>query len=156
MKRLLPALMSLCLCLCLLPLPAAEAAGGVTVDAAHFPDDNFRAYVAEHLDADGNGILSDGERAVKLLNVSDLGIRSLRGVEYFPALEFLACSGNQLTTLDISRNKALTRLSCTNNALAALDVSGNAALATLECAGNALTSLDVRSNPALKWLACMV
>ena len=61
MKRLLPALMSLCLCLCLLPLPAAEAAGGVTVDAAHFPDDNFRAYVREEIDKDGNNKLSASE-----------------------------------------------------------------------------------------------
>ncbi len=63
-----------------------------------------------------------------VLNVSDLGITSLQGIEYFPALASLDCSNNALTSLDLSHNRALTQLFC---------------------AGNKLTELDVRRCPAL-------
>ena len=45
----------------------------------------------------------------------------------------LYCSGNQLTTLDVSKNTILTTLDCSKNQLKALDVSKNTELGTLNC-----------------------
>ncbi len=43
-------------------LTSAALAEDIPVDAAHFPDENFRTYVAENFDQDGNGVLSENER----------------------------------------------------------------------------------------------
>jgi len=61
---------------------------------------------------------------------------------------------NQLTTLDVSKNTALTRLECFDNRLTTLDVSKNTELTGLCCFDNQLTSLDVSNNTALTWLIC--
>ena len=43
-------------------LPAAET-GGIPIDPAHFPDENFRKYLGQKaIDDDKNGILSQTER----------------------------------------------------------------------------------------------
>uniref|UniRef100_UPI00126A767F leucine-rich repeat domain-containing protein n=1 Tax=Porphyromonas canoris TaxID=36875 RepID=UPI00126A767F len=64
------------------------------------------------------------------------------------------CEENSLTSLDVSKNKALVRMFCTDNSLTSLDVSKNTALVVLGCASNSLTSLDVSKNIALKVLSC--
>ncbi len=66
----------------------------------------------------------------------------------------LDCGGNNLTSLDVSKNTALTELNCSGNNLTSLDVSKNTALTWLDCGGNNLTSLDVSKNTALTELDC--
>ena len=70
------------------------------------------------------------------------------------ALTDLNCYNNQLTTLNVSGSTALTDLNCTYNQLTSLDVSSNTALTNLNCYDNQLTSLDVSSNTALTYLNC--
>ena len=48
----------------------------------------------------------------------------------------LYCSGNKLTSLDLSTTVPLVELDCSNNQLTALDVSQNAALTSLACYRN--------------------
>jgi hypothetical protein len=88
------------------------------------------------------------------LELQDMGVKSLAGIEYFASLERLDCSGNRLTELDVGRNPALTILYCDDNALTELDVGRNPALTNLGCSGNALTRLDVSRNIALRSLYC--
>ena len=71
-----------------------------------------------------------------------------------PNLERLDCYGNNLTSLDVSKNVALTALDCSTNNLTSLDVSKNVALTYLNCSSNNLTSLDVSKNVALTALDC--
>ncbi len=133
---------------------AAFALADVAIDETHFPDPNFRA-VAQQFDTDGDGSLSDAEiSAVTNINCMSRGISSLKGVEYFSALQDLFCNSNRLTELDVSQNTALTFLWCHENQLTALDVSKNTALTDLNCSGNQLTALDVSRNTALKDLGC--
>ena len=160
-SRILPVLLALILCLLL--QPAAWADGGVAVDAAHFPDETFRTWVSENCDTNADGSLSAGEIAsvtridVGVYNDDQRGeITSLKGIEYFTALESLDCAKNQLTALDVSRNTALTQLYCQDNQLTALDVSRNTALTDLLCDGNQLTALDISHNPDLEMLLCHV
>ena len=70
------------------------------------------------------------------------------------ALTYLFCSRNQLTSLDVSGATALTTLYCDRNQLSSLDVSQNTALTTLGCSFNQLSSLDVSGATALTSLYC--
>ena len=64
------------------------------------------------------------------------------------------CKGNELSTLDVSHNLALTELKCGGNSLGALDVSKNSELNSLDCEGNHLGALDVSNNSKLTILGC--
>ena len=120
-----------------------------------FPDEIFRGYVILKFDSDNNGIISEEEALnVKKIDVKNKRISSLEGIQYFSNLENLNCSWNELTSLDVSKNTALTELVCDYNQLTALDVSKNTALTHLECNNNQLTSLDVSKNTALTKLLC--
>ena len=127
----------------------------VSIDAEHFPDEAFRQYVIESCDTDKDGNLSNEEIAEKTqMYVSWRGIQTLKGVEYFTALTYLDCSGNELTELDMSNNTALTSLNCWDNQLTSLDMSKNVSLDALYCSLNQLTKLDVSNNTALLSLSC--
>ncbi len=71
-------------------------------------------------------------------------------------MQYLDCNRNQLTSLDVSKNTALTNLYCYDNRLTSLEVSKNTVLTVLRCSGNQLTSLDVTKNTALTYLNCTV
>ena len=120
-----------------------------------FPDAAFRGYIAGNADTDKDGQLGASEiLGVTGIDVSSMGIRDLRGIEYFTFLQFLDCSANQLTSLDLSRNTALKELSCSTNGLTSLDLSRNTALKELSCSTNGLTSLDLSRNTVLQTLDC--
>ena len=146
-----------------------EAQGWVKIDEKNFPDDNFRKIVKNHytwpygtypavkFDQDNDGWLSPEEIAdVKSICCDPYSrqIEKLTGIEYFTALEILSCIGTELTELDVSKNKALTRLDCSKNQLTKLDVSKNKALTRLDCSYNQLTELNVSKNTALTRLDC--
>lgn len=126
----------------------------ITIDATNFPDDNFRAWVLAQVYGQ-DGVLTEKETAaVTEIKVTGESIADLKGIEHFTALTSLNCSGNQLTTLDMSKNTELKILDCQRNKLITLDVSKNTALTTLGCGTNQLTSLDLSKNTALTSLKC--
>ena len=132
----------------------AVQSAGVAIDDANFPDANFRTIV-ENYDTNKDSSLSDTEiAAVEEIDCSYKAITNLKGIEYFTALKRLNCESNQLTTLDVSKNKALTYLDCGDNELTTLDVSKNTALTRLYCLYNQLTTLDVSKNTTLTELNC--
>ncbi|MBO7448834.1 MAG: leucine-rich repeat protein, partial [Clostridiales bacterium] len=149
---------------------------GVAITTDNFPDDVFRAYVTEEFDEDINGWLSDSEiEAVTFIEVSDMNIQSLKGIEFFVSIAGLNVSDNDLTNLDLRKNTELRYLSCRNNSLITLNLTENKKLEALESDGmkslvavyvsglthlNAIdvsdcgiTVLDVSSCP-LMYLAC--
>ena len=125
-------------------------------DPITIPDDNFlNALIELGVDTNGDGIISPAEAAIiTYLNVSAKNISDLTGIEAFINLDTLLCVGNQLTSLDVSKNTALEMLYCAINQLTGLDVSKNTALDRLYCATNQLTSLDVSKNTLLTSLDC--
>ena len=153
-KKLLSIL--LCLVMVVGSLPtAAFAAGSVEINETNFPDAKFRSFVKENLDKNNDGILDAGEiAAVKKIEANKMGIKSLKGIGFFTALETLKCWDNELTGLDLSKNTKLTSLSCSENELTALDVSKNTELTRLYCGSNRLTALDVSKNKKLEELDC--
>ncbi len=70
------------------------------------------------------------------------------------ALTSLIMQSNDVTSLDVSNNTALTTLSCGNNDITSLNVNGASALLSLSVFSNLLSSLDVSNNTALTYLGC--
>ena len=127
----------------------------VILNAANFPDTNFRAALASKFGiSEGDEITEAKIAATTSINVYNDKIADLTGIEHFTALTELWCSDNQLTSLDVSKNTALRKLDCGSNQLTSLDVSKNTALTYLQCWYNQLTSLDVSKNTALTDLTC--
>ena len=109
---------------------------GLPISTA-FPDAVFRQYVAANFDTDNNGYLSQSElNAVTKIDVSGTAaapnsIAGLNGINYFTNLKELDCSYNQLTSLDLNNNTALTSLVCIGNTYSIGDVAGSCSLNTL-------------------------
>lgn len=87
--------------------------------------------------------------------IEPFNVYSMPEIKYFTALTNLDCSCNQLITLDLSKNTALTYLYCSwNYQLTSLDLSKNTELRFLYCDDNQLTSLDLSKNMELEHLSC--
>lgn len=125
--------------------PVLVAGESIPIDAAHFPDDNFRAYLLdwETTFGNGDGILDVSEISqITELSCSDFnisgsdeynGTADYAGIEYLTALEKLeAFSSNPDAPflLDVSKNVRLKELSVSSDTKVSfsLDVSKNTAL----------------------------
>ena len=114
------------------------------------------------IDKNNDGQISEKEAAsVEVLDLEKAedqygnDIRNADELKYFTSLKYLTLSVNkQLTSLDLSKNTALTELYCNFNQLTSLDVSGCAALKYLNCDYSELTSIDVSGCAALEVLLC--
>ena len=124
--------------------------------AETMPDGAFRFVILRAYDMNDDGIIDrDEANAIDSIDCSGMHISTLKGVELFPNLTYLDCSGNQLTSLDVSKNTALTYLSCGgNDCMTSLNVSGHTSLTTLVCQNSQLTNLDVSGCTALEDLDC--
>lgn len=130
---------------------AGEQRGGITIDETTFPDENFRNWILKQ-SYGKDGVLTEQEIAgVKEIDVAYHDIKSLKGIEFFTALERLWC-GNLQDGLDLSKNTALTDLRCSHCNLKELDLSKNTALKWLICSNNQLTTIDLSNNTALDQL----
>lgn len=103
-----------------------------TVDCSQvttIPDPAFEdKLIAMNIDTDGkNGsVLNTSISTIASLDVSVSNIRDLTGIKGFTSLSNLNCSGNLLSTLDLSQNKTLKVINCSNNILIGLDLkNGN-------------------------------
>ena len=134
---------------------SSEEKKGIKIDENTFPDENFREYILNNIDKDGDGYLSETEIAeTTSITCGARSISSLKGIEYFVNVQSIDCRGNNLTQLDVSKNTALEDLDCSENNLTQLDVSKNIYLRGLACFENNLTQLDVSKNTVLETLSC--
>lgn len=132
----------------------AEAATNIKIDDKRFPDANFRKIVKTY-DTSGDGYLSASEIS-KVINIvcEGKGIKSLKGVEYFTAVQGLWCADNSISSMDLRQNKDLHGVWCSGNPLTSLDFSGNPELEWVYCFDCKLTSLDFSKNSHLAYLEC--
>ncbi len=113
------------------------------------PDANFEAAL-EALGYDD--VSADGQvptaliEVVASLDISDLSITDITGIEAFTALETLNCSNTDITTIDLSQNLLLEELYCANSSITSLDLSLHTALTVVDCSDNALESLSVKNG----------
>lgn len=127
----------------------------VSINETSFPDPVFRTYVENNIDLNHDGVLIGEEvRAVRRLELVNMEMADLTGIEYFTKIYVLRCDENQLTSLDLSQNTELVYVSCYHNQLTNLDVTENVNLRWLTCFGNPLAGLDVSCNKLLSNLKC--
>ena len=131
------------------------------VPEIYIPDENFKAYLLQKVDIDGDGVLSQSDinawnngTQKKSLSPRSLGIKTLEGIQHFTALEELDCYNNSLTELNISDFPSLNLLWCSGNQLKNLSVNNCPALTNLGCSENQLTQLNISGCSALKILNC--
>lgn len=118
-----------------------------------FPDKKFRTYVLAQFDDNLDLVIDDDELAdigdCTMVTLFSYGIEDLTGIEYFTGLQYLDCSWNKLTKLELSANTQLVYLNCEYNMLSSLDISANTELFFLDCAVNPMTQLDISAAPKL-------
>lgn len=116
----------------------------------YVPDDNFeQALINQGIDSDNtlnNFVPTADINIVTILDVSNLNIEDLTGIQDFVALQNLNCTGNTLSSLDVSNNLALVNLNCSQNNIENLDVTTNVALSTLLCNDNAFLTLNIKNG----------
>lgn len=139
----------------------------VRIDSNSFPDDVFRSYVGDSLDADSDGFLDGSE----ILDTAAIDVydgvmfpenyaASVEGIAFFPNLTELHCDpfsfghDGALTAVDLSHNTKLRIVDLGCNKLQALDVSMLEDLEYLMVGYSYLETLDVTHNLNLKNLIC--
>ena len=109
---------------------------GISIDAANFPDTNFRNWVlAQSYGKDGALTPSEIQNTTTM-SPTGQNIADLTGIELFTELTYLDCSQNSLTSLNVSENTKLQTLQCYNNQLSYIDLSQNKSLTDVYCYGN--------------------
>ena len=126
----------------------------INISFINFPDKNFRNWILRQGYGRDAKLTEDEIQSITSINVDEMNIFTLKGIEFFTSLKTLSCDANLLNSLDVSKNTALKSLRCWSNQLTSLDVSQNTALESLNCIYNELTSLDVSQNTALESLDC--
>ena len=112
-----------------------------------FTDSKFITYLNANFnktDIDKYKILDNSElHTANQLILVEKGISDLKGIEQLPYVTLLECQQNNLTTLDLSKNTAITNIDCQQNNLTVLDFSKNTKLKSLSCGKNPLTTLTI-------------
>ncbi len=97
-----------------------------------FASPNFKSYCVSKFDTDGDGKISTIEAyQVTDIDCSGRSITDLTGIEAFTNLQYLNCSGNSLTKLDLHTLTNLQTLVCYNNKLEDINLDNCAALTTI-------------------------
>jgi len=99
-------------------------------------------------------VLTSNINTVDSLDVSDLNISDLTGIEGFSNLQYLDCSNNKIETLNLNFNANLKYLDCSSNLLDLLRIDSLNALYILNCSFNNLSDLNTDGNGSLTLLEC--
>ena len=117
--RLVSALLTLAMVFTFLPFSAFAANTEIDFNSPdfklNFPDEEFRRFLKECCDKNG-----DGKLDVDIKNMTiptSYAIKSLEGIRFFEDLEKLDCHGIGLTTLNVGKNFKLRELDCSYNQL---------------------------------------
>ena len=152
--RLVSALLTLAMIFTFLPFSAFAANTASTeIDfnspdfKLNFPDEEFRRFLKECCDTNG-----DGKLDVDIKNMTiptGYAITSLEGIRFFEDLEKLDCHGIGLTTLNVTKNFKLEELNCSDNQLKDYLYILSNGLKKLNCSNNKLTSMNLGILPGL-------
>ena len=143
--RLVSALLTLAMVFTFLPFSAFAANTEIDFNSPdfklNFPDEEFRHFLKECCDKNG-----DGKLDVDIKNMTiptSYAIKSLEGIRFFEDLEKLDCHGIGLTTLNVGKNFKLKELDCSQNQLKkSVDILSSG-LKKLNCSNNKLTYMNL-------------
>ena len=150
----------------------------ISIDSDNFPDEQLRTFVLENFDQNNDNFLVRAEiESVRGIDIYDLRAESFKGLEKFykikkldchyniypqeldvtnfPDLEYLDCSVNKITSLDLQYLPKLKYLNCAaNNLTGELYLANNTELTYLNCQQNELTEVTVWACTNLETLNC--
>ena len=143
--RLVSALLTLAMVFTFLPFSAFAANTEIDFNSPdfklNFPDEEFRRFLKECCDKNG-----DGKLDVDIKNMTiptSYAIKSLEGIRFFEDLEKLDCHGIGLTTLNVGKNFKLKELDCSGNQLKECLPILSSGLKKLNCSNNKLTYMNL-------------
>lgn len=143
--RLVSALLTLAMVFTFLPISAFAANTEIDFNSPdfklNFPDEEFRRFLKECCDKNG-----DGKLDVDIKNMTiptSYAIKSLEGIRFFEDLEKLDCHGIGLTTLNVGKNFKLKELDCSGNQLKECLPILSSGLKKLNCSNNKLTHMNL-------------
>ncbi|MCG8411420.1 MAG: T9SS type A sorting domain-containing protein [Bacteroidales bacterium] len=123
----------------------------------YIPDPNLKAYLRSNnrINTNGDNSIqkSEAEKCLRL-NIDEMEILDLTGIEYFINLRYLNCSKNKLTGLDLTKCINLEDIDCSSNDLSSIDLSRCTNLEDLDCSSNNLPSINLSKCTNLKILDC--
>ena len=93
--------------------------------------------------------------SLTLIGYSGFKIDNLIGIEDFSSLQYLNCSNNNISSLDLNNNMSIKYLDCSSNSLQELLIDSLIALYTLKCSYNNLSTLNTSGNLSLTLLECI-
>jgi hypothetical protein len=138
----------------LLPL-LLTASLSSSAQLTQIPDNNFeQALIDLELDNQLDGfILTANIVSVTHLDIPDMSIQDLTGIEGFESLSYLNCSNNSITTIDVSNNPNLVFLFCPDNDLESLIMpESSPVFRELLVNNNNLTSLEMSNYANVAWI----
>lgn len=167
---------------------------GIAQQKTYVPDDIFELYI-ESIDTTynscsfgspasiGDGIMNDSVytdylNVIGAIDVTNMGVYDLTGIEAIDSLIYLYCNNNNLIKIPFSdyQKKNIHLVHCADNKIDSLDFSGNVKLGDLrcndnelvylnldscinlfdglDCSDNRLTTLDLSDCKSLMWVNC--
>lgn len=143
--RLVSALLTLAMVFTFLPFSAFAVNTEIDFNSPdfklNFPDEEFRRFLKECCDKNG-----DGKLDVDIKNMTiptSYAIKSLEGIRFFEDLEKLDCHGIGLTELNVGKNFKLEELDCSDNQLKESYPILSSGLKKLNCSNNKLTYMNL-------------
>ena len=138
----------------------------VSINEVHFPDKAFRTYISSKIDKDRDGYLDSyetgtiydesidySEDSPYVMNLGELGITDLTGIEFFPNLMYLYAWDNNISSIDLTEFPLLREIYLGGNPIKTIDTSKCPELLELNVYGCNLTKLDVSNNTELTFLS---
>lgn len=123
------------------------------INESTFPDPIFRQVIINSIDLNHDGFLSQEDiyygRNIWCVN---MGIKSLKGIEYLVELRGLYCMENELTELNVKNNKLIQGIWCSDNNLTSLDFTPNKDLEWVYFHNNQVTTVNVKNNPKMSYI----
>ena len=118
-------------------------------------DNNFERKLIElkYDDIIDGYVSKDGIKYCRELNLENLGLFDLKGIEAFDSLRQLNVSDNQLTIIDLSKNTELVKLDVYDNLLTSIDLSKNTKLVMFDAnyQNDNLTKLNIDGCDSLEY-----
>ena len=116
---------------------------GVVDGAILFDDSTFENYILDDFDQNSDGAITEEEAArIITLDLENTGINSVGGVRYFPNLDHLDVSDNNVKYIDVSGLQKLASLFFNMNKVSSLKVENCSALQSIMGRTNKLQSVD--------------
>lgn len=125
-----------------------------------FADDAFYECIIVKLNTDGFNSVHDRDssthvvtkeelESITVLKCNNSEIKDTKGIELLTNLSDLNLSDNSISSIDLSKNTAITNLLLSNNKLSTINLSKNVNLQNLYLNGNNLVNLDLKNNSKL-------